>query len=114
VSRRKARKPRRERPGRGGEVWLRFEDGVKVRLPHFTGRQVARAKHLVEAGRVDAPEVLRFIGAFARAVGEDVDFGQWTREDIIRILRLPDFVPDDSWSVLDDLEARHLLLGGAR
>ncbi|MEV4864271.1 hypothetical protein [Streptomyces ossamyceticus] len=113
MSRRKPRKPRRERPGRGGEVFLQFEGGVKVRLPHFTGRQVARVKLLVEAGQVDADEVRRFIGAFARAVGEDIDFGQWTREDILRILRLPDFLPADEWTVLDDLEATRLL-GGAR
>lgn len=112
MSRRKARKPRRERPGRGGEVILRFEDGEQIRLPGFTGRQVARAKLLVEAGQVDAPEVLRFIGAFGRALGEQVDFGQWTSEDIIRVLRLPDFLPADEWTVLDDLEATQLL-GGA-
>lgn len=86
---------------------------MRVQLPHFTGRQAARVKRLVEAGQVDAPEVLRFIGAFGRAVGEDVDFGQWTSADIIRILRLPDFLPDDSWTVLDDVEAGQLL-GGAR
>lgn len=113
MSRRKANKPRRERPGRGGEVFLSFENDVRVRLPHFTGRQVARVKRLVEAGRVDAPEVLRFIGAFGQAVGEDVDFGQWTEADVLRILRLPDFLPDDSWTVLDDIEAARLL-GGAR
>ncbi|MFE6194134.1 hypothetical protein [Streptomyces sp. NPDC057838] len=59
---------------------------------------------------------MRFIRAFAEVVqridGHTVDWATWTDGDTIEFLRWLEFVPEDAWTGLDDVEFVSLA-GGA-
>jgi hypothetical protein len=116
VSRRKARKPRRSRPERPGDVYLRFDtaENVRVRLPGFTAEEYARVRELAQSGDIHDPLVMKLVGAFGAVVGYDVaaHADTWTDADTIEFLRWLEFVPEGVWTGLDDVELA-AVVGGA-
>ncbi|MGW1616575.1 hypothetical protein ACWCQZ_45525 [Streptomyces sp. NPDC002285] len=59
---------------------------------------------------------MKFIRAYAAVItaidGHDVDWATWTDADTIGFLRWLEFVPEDAWTALDDLEVAGMA-GGA-
>ncbi|MEU0428513.1 hypothetical protein ABZ235_33915 [Streptomyces canus] len=108
MSRRKARKPRRSRPERPGDVYLQFDtaENVRVRLPGFTAVEYAAVRELAQAGNIHDPLVMKLVRAFGAVIGYDVDAhaDEWADTDTIQFLRWLEFVPEDVWTGLDDVE----------
>ena len=79
---------------------------ARVRLEGITEREYARVKDLARAGDIHDPLIMKFIRAFARQVGHDLDSypDPWTDRQTIECLRWLGFVPEGQWTALDDIE----------
>lgn len=116
MSRKKARKPRRKHTQRPGRVFVQTAHGDTVLMPGVNAEEYRRVKELAERGDILDPDVLRFIRAFADLIGASLDFEGWTDADmaefLVYVLRWMNFVPEDEWTALDDLEVARMA-GGA-
>jgi len=110
VSRRKARKPRRQRPGR---VFVEAESGRTGQIPGVTSADYQRVKELAEAGDIHAPEIMQFIQAFATLIGHDIDATVWGDADTWAFLKWLGLVDEAAWTGLEDAELSLLLSEGA-
>ena len=115
MSRKKERKPRRRSAEHDGAVFLKFDNAgeARVRLEGITQREYARVRELARVGGIHDPLVMKFIRAFARQVGHDLDGcpDPWTDAQTIECLRWLGFVPEGEWTALDDLELAGLTGG---
>jgi hypothetical protein len=88
-------------------------DGVEVRLPGVTSTQYRRVKELAEAGRIDAPEIICFVRAFAELIGHDLGAVPWTDADTWGFLKWLGLVEETVWTGLEEAELALLLREGA-
>lgn len=113
MSRKKARKPRRERPG--GRVTVRIETGpgvaVEVVLPGYSGGQYRRAQERAQAGDFCAEEIWRLVVAVSAAIGHDLDPSQWGEADFLKAAELLGLVDAGVWRAEDDAAVARLLDG---
>jgi hypothetical protein len=89
-------------------VFLKFDNAgeARVRLEGISQREYARVKELAQAGDIHDLLIMKFIRAFARQVGHDLDAypDPWTDDQTIECLRWLGFVPEGKWTALDDIE----------
>ncbi|GHF57772.1 hypothetical protein [Streptomyces griseosporeus] len=115
MSRKKARKPRRQRPAGAGKVTVRVECSpgvaVEVVLPGYTGDEYRRAQQRAQAGDFRAPDVWRLIEALSAAIGHDLDASQWGDNDFLKAAAYLGLVSGDEWSPADDAAVAALLRG---
>lgn len=115
MSRRKQRKPRRQRPG--GKVTVRIECApgvsVEVVLSGYSGDDFRRAGEKARAGDFRAPEVWRLVEALDAAVDHDgalpLDPALWGDADYLKVLQLVGLVGEGEWSAADDAALGRLL-----
>ncbi|MGV9275968.1 hypothetical protein [Streptomyces griseosporeus] len=115
MSRKKARKPRRQRPAGAGKVTIRIECSpgvfVEVVLPNYTGTEYRHAQQLAQAGNFRAPDVWRLIEALSAAIGHDLDASEWGDNDYLKAAAYLGLLADDEWSPADDAAVATLLRG---
>ncbi|WP_234539440.1 hypothetical protein [Streptomyces shenzhenensis] len=110
MSRRKARKPRRQRSEGAGKVTIRIECGpgatVEVVLPGYTGDDYRQAKEKAQAGDYRAPEIWRLIRAVDAAVDHEgaapLDPSLWGDADFLKVLAYLGLVDKGEWGAADD------------
>lgn len=120
MSRRKARKPRRERTQTAGKVTVRIETGpgvaVEVVLSNYSGDEYRRAQEKARAGDFQAPEIWRLVKALDAAVDHEgaapLDPSQWSEPDFLKFADLLGLVDGGAWSETDDAAIAALLGGG--
>lgn len=115
MSRRKQRKPRRQRPG--GKVTVRIETApgisVEVVLEGYSGDDYRRAAEKARAGDFQAPEVWQLLKALSAAVGYDLDPSLWGEADFLKLADYLGLVDEGAWSAADDRAIAALLGEGA-
>jgi len=119
MSRRKSRKPRRQRPQVAGKVTVTIECGpgvtVQVVLPDCTGDQYRRAQERAQAGDFRAPEIWHLIAALDAAVDHEgampLDPAQWGVSDFLKVISYLGLVDEGEWSAADDAAVAELLHG---
>ncbi|MET7651551.1 hypothetical protein [Streptomyces sp. NPDC005486] len=113
MSRRKARKPRRQRPQ--GKVTVRIEMAsgatVEVVLPDCTSDHYRQAQARAQAGDFRAPEIWHVVKALSAAVGHDLDPRMWADADFLKVLSYLGLVDVGEWSAADDAAVAALLRG---
>ncbi|MFF5009644.1 hypothetical protein ACFY3G_43305 [Streptomyces phaeochromogenes] len=113
MSRKKARKPRRPRPG--GKVTVRIEPAsgvsVEVVLQGYSGDDYRQAQAKAQAGDLHAPEIWQLVEALSVAVGHDLDPSQWGDADFLKVLQMLGLIGENEWSAADDAALARLLDG---
>jgi len=86
--------------------------GDSVLMPDMTVEEYDRVRVLAEAGDIRAPEIVRFIQAFAVLVGHDLGGLPWGDHDTVGFLKWLGFLPEAEWTAADDAGLTMLLKEG--